>query len=143
MADNAGRKDDSGKGSWNLLPFDAIGEIVKVLDFGAKKYAPHNWAKGMDWNRPFDALMRHLVAWWGGQAKDPETGISHLAHAGCNILFLIAYELRGIGTDNRPSAEPKVRTAPKIPRQDPIGEYVRRMQQAGIEPFTTTDYDRS
>jgi hypothetical protein len=96
-----GRKDDSDKLPWDLLPGDAVEEIVKVLDFGAKKYAPHNWSKGMAWSRPFAALMRHMWAWWGGQDKDPETGLSHLSHAGCCVLFLLAYEKRKVGTDDR------------------------------------------
>jgi hypothetical protein len=99
---NEGRKDDSGKEPWHLAPWDAFRAIVRVLRFGADKYAPRNWEKGMAWSRPFAALQRHLTAWWEGAAKDEETGMSHLWHAGCCIVFLIAYEMRGIGTDDRP-----------------------------------------
>lgn len=101
-----GRKDDAGKAPWHLLPFDALSAIVAVLAFGALKYAPRNWEKGMDWDRPFSALLRHLTAWWEGEDRDPETGLSHLAHAGCCLLFLLAFEIRGIGRDTRPGKEP-------------------------------------
>lgn len=101
-----GRKDDQGKMRWGLVPFDAVGGIVRVLDFGAKKYSDRNWEQGMDWQRCFDALMRHLTAWWAREPADPETGFSHLWHAGCCILFLIAYEMRGVGKDTRPNAAP-------------------------------------
>jgi hypothetical protein len=97
-----GRKDDHGKLPWHLLPPDAIEEILKVLEYGAGKYAPRNWEKGMAWSRPFAALMRHMWAWWRGEDCDPETGFTHLAHAACCILFLLAYEKRNIGTDDRP-----------------------------------------
>lgn len=97
-----GRKDDTGKEPWHLFPFDAADEIVKVLQFGANKYEERNWERGMDWNRPFGALIRHMWRWWHGEDKDEETGLSHLAHAGCCILFLLAYEKRGVGVDNRP-----------------------------------------
>jgi hypothetical protein len=100
-----GRKDDSGKLPYDLLPHDAIEEIVKVLQFGANKYAARNWEKGMHWSRPYAALMRHMYAWWRGQGHDPETGMTHLAHAGCCILFLLALERRNQGTDDRPSTE--------------------------------------
>ena len=96
-----GIKHDTGKPMWAILPFDAIGSIAKVLTFGAEKYGPRNWEKGMDWDRPFSALMRHLTSWWEGEDKDKETGFSHLWHAGSCLLFLIAYELRGTGRDTR------------------------------------------
>jgi hypothetical protein len=103
-----GRKDDGGKDPWHLVPWDAVRGIVKILAFGAKKYGDRNWEKGMDWSRPYAALIRHLTAWWNGEKADAETGYSHLWHAGCCILFLIAYELRGTGHDDRPvPAEPK------------------------------------
>lgn len=98
-----GVKFDEGKLPWHLVPFDAVEAIGHVIDYGQKKYAPRNWEKGMAWSRVFSALMRHLVAWQNGEAKDPETGYSHLWHAGCCILFLIAFERRKIGVDDRPS----------------------------------------
>lgn len=98
-----GRKDDTGKDPWRLFPWDAARGIIKVLAFGAGKYSERNWETGMDWSRPFDACIRHLTAWWEGEKADPETGYSHLWHAGCCILFLIAYEIRGVGKDNRPA----------------------------------------
>ena len=103
----SGYKDDWGKDPWSLAPFDAFSAIVKVLGFGAGKYTPRNWEHGMAWSRPFDALMRHLTAWWGGEDKDAETGMSHLWHAGCCVCFLIAYERRGVGEDDRPAREVK------------------------------------
>lgn len=103
-----GKKLDDGKLPWHLLPGDAVEEIVSILDFGAKKYAPRNWEKGMSWSRVFSALMRHMWAWWGGENVDKETGKSHLAHAGCCILFLIAFEKRKSGTDDRPVKQPEI-----------------------------------
>ena len=98
----AGYKLDENKLPWHLLPPDAVEEIVKVLQFGASKYSDRNWEGGMAWHRPFSALMRHMWAWWRREEADTETGLSHLAHAGCCILFLIAYEKRVIGKDDRP-----------------------------------------
>lgn len=97
-----GYKADQGKDPWDLAAWDAFRAIVKILEFGARKYEDRNWEKGMAWSRCFAALMRHMTAWWECEGKDPETGCSHLWHAGCCVMFLIAYELRGIGTDDRP-----------------------------------------
>lgn len=96
-------KHDDEKARWHLLPWDAVREIVFVLMSGAKKYGEFNWANGMDWSRLHDALLRHLTDWWAGEDKDPETGRSHLAHAGCCLLFLLAYSARGLGRDDRPA----------------------------------------
>ncbi len=87
------RRDDSGKTNWSLMPFEAVEEINKVLDFGAKKYAEWNWTNsgGMKHSRVINSCLRHLFAYLRGEDKDPESGLSHLAHAGCNILFLIYY----------------------------------------------------
>lgn len=97
-----GRKDDSGKTPWHLMPPDALNQIAQVLEFGAGKYGDRNWEKGMNWSRPFAALMRHMWAWWRGEDRDPETGLSHLAHAGCCILFLLTYQGHATGKDDRP-----------------------------------------
>ena len=94
--DEVGIKADNGKDRWDLLPFDAIRLAVKVMTIGADKYGDYNWAKGLAYSRVFAAAMRHLTAWWGGEERDPETGYSHLAHALCCVLFLLAYELRGM-----------------------------------------------
>lgn len=106
-----GRKDDSGKSRMDLLPPEALFAVAQVLSFGANKYGERNWEHGMSWGRVFGALMRHMWAWWAGKAptsksflfgeQDDETKFSHLWHAGCCIMFLIAYEERGSGTDDR------------------------------------------
>lgn len=100
-----GRKDDVDKDPWHLAPWDAFRAIVSVLRHGAARYGDRNWERGMAWSRPFAALQRHLSAWWMREGVDPDTGMSHLWHAGCCIVFLIAYELRGSGADDRPTKE--------------------------------------
>lgn len=86
-------KDDGGKLDWTLLPYDALEDIVKVLEFGAKKYARDNWrnGKGLGISRVTKSTMRHLVAYLRGEKEDPETGLSHWAHIGCNVLFVLHY----------------------------------------------------
>lgn len=57
-----GKKLDDGKLPWHLVPGDALEEIIEILDFGAKKYAPRNWEKGMSYSRLFSAMIRHMWA---------------------------------------------------------------------------------
>lgn len=101
MAETIGRKDDSAKVPMDLLPYPALSEIAKVLDFGARKYSKWNWRGGIVWSRVVGAALRHIFAWMNGENKDPETGLSHLAHAGCCILFLLTYELEHPELDDR------------------------------------------
>jgi len=97
-----GRKDDQGKAAYHLLAPEFLEGTARVLEFGARKYGARNWEAGMNWSRPFAALMRHMWAWWRGERADPETGMSHLWHAACCLMFLIAYEQRDTGNDDRP-----------------------------------------
>ena len=99
-----GLKYDAGKVRYELLPPELLEGVATILTFGAAKYADRNWELGMKWSRVFGALMRHLWAWWNPftPSVDAETGHSHLWHAGCCLAFLIAYEQRGVGEDDRP-----------------------------------------
>lgn len=96
-----GVKHDKEKVRYDLLPPELLEGVAQILTFGAKKYGDRNWELGMDWMRVFGALQRHLWAWRSGEDVDPETSKSHLWHAGCCIAFLMAYEARKTGTDNR------------------------------------------
>lgn len=90
-----GRKDDQQKDRWDLLPDRPVREVVKVLTYGAAKYAPGNWKLVPDArDRYYAALQRHLHAWRVGEILDPETKCYHLAHAGCCVLFLLAFDLK-------------------------------------------------
>lgn len=94
-------KQDGGKPRMDLIAPEFLFGTAEVLKFGASKYAERNWEQGMSWGRVFGALMRHLWKWWGGEAKDAETGFSHLWHACACLMFLVAYEERNAGTDDR------------------------------------------
>jgi hypothetical protein len=90
-----GRKFDGGKLRYGLLPPLALKETVKVLTFGAQKYEPDNWKYVPDAKRRyFDALQRHLWAWKEGEVLDPESGIHHLAHAMCCLMFLHEHDVK-------------------------------------------------
>jgi hypothetical protein len=88
-----GMKFDQEKPDYTLLPWGSVEEIVKVLDLGAKKYARDNWKLVSNGKtRYLAAAFRHMAAYAQGQRTDPETGLSHMAHVGCCVLFLLALE---------------------------------------------------
>ena len=90
-----GLKFDNNKLEYGLLPPLALEETVKVLTFGAQKYERDNWQCVPDSKRRyFDALQRHLWAWKQGEQIDQESGLPHLAHAMCCLMFLYEHDVK-------------------------------------------------
>src|SRR3990170_2880042 len=96
-AQDGPRKFDQGKVRWDLMPWEALEAVARVITAGAAKYGERNWEGGYAWGRLFGAAMRHLSKWWLGEDRDPETGESHLAHAACCVLFLLTFWTRKVG----------------------------------------------
>jgi len=94
-------KFDQDKLPLHLLSTEALNQTAAVLAFGAQKYAEHNWRAGFAWSRPLSAAMRHITAFNDGEDKDPESGLSHLAHAACCIMFLLEFEKTHKHLDDR------------------------------------------
>ena len=89
-----GVKYDEEKPRMHLLPPKATIEVAKVLTFGAQKYDEQNWRKLENLqNRYTSGALRHIFAHMDGEKLDPESGISHLAHALCCLLFKLEIEL--------------------------------------------------
>jgi hypothetical protein len=65
-----------------------LDQIVAVLEFGAKKYGRDNW-QGVSQDRYVEAAWRHYLAYCNGEALDSESGLPHLAHLGCCLVFLV------------------------------------------------------
>lgn len=107
----AGNRYNQGKVRLDLLPVGPIMEIGKVFTFGAEKYAPRNWEKGLKWSTCIASLKRHIAAFESGEDFDPESGLLHLAHAGCNILFLLEYYKTHPDFDDRQINYPSKRIA--------------------------------
>lgn len=97
-------KADTGKPGFELLPIWLLDDVNLVLRHGKEKYGLNNWQKtdGFLYSRCYNALLRHMFAWWRGRDIDPESGISHLAHAMCNLIFLMYHhKITKVG-DDRP-----------------------------------------
>lgn len=107
------KRANSGKIRWDLMPVVAMRDTAQIWTFGAEKYGDRNWEKGFDWSGPFASMMRHLQAWWAGEDFDPESGLSHLAHAACNLQMLQHFEYHYREGDNRPAG-----SCPPIRKQE-------------------------
>ena len=86
-------KDVYGKAPLSLIPFKALHKVANVRAYGDAKYEPDSWRKVPNAKREYvNAALRHLGAHSDGELLDPESGLSHLAHAACNLLFLLALD---------------------------------------------------
>lgn len=93
-ATSGGRKFDSNKLEYGLVPPIGFKAVVEILTLGAQKYDRDNWKHVPDGKRRyFDAAMRHLWEWKSGERLDEETSKNHLAHAICNLMFLLEKDL--------------------------------------------------
>jgi len=88
MAKQEGTKYDQEKPRVDLLDPLALEGVAAVLTFGARKYAAHNWRGGISYSRLLGAALRHLFAIVRGEDNDPESGLPHVDHLGCCVMFL-------------------------------------------------------
>lgn len=86
---------------YGLIPVNAIAELARVYGYGSQKYDDNNWRKGYRWGLSYDALQRHINAFWSGEEYDEESGLHHLAHAMFHLAALFTFHTEGLGTDDR------------------------------------------
>lgn len=83
-----GLKYDDGKPRYDLLDKVFLDGVATVLGFGARKYAADNWRGGIAYRRLIAAAGRHLASISAGEDVDPESGLRHVDHLGCCVMFL-------------------------------------------------------
>lgn len=94
-------KHDQNKAPFDLLPSKALEEVAMVFKHGAIKYSPNNWRKGFIWSRLIAASLRHVFSFNSGEDTDPETKLSHIAHATACLLMLLEHQKLNLGKDDR------------------------------------------
>ena len=90
-------------------PVKLLYSVGEVLTMGAKKYAPRNWEQGLSYVDTVDCIIRHGLKYLhavetGDETLklDEESGLPHVAHMLCNIMFLLHFEQEsGKGIDDR------------------------------------------
>lgn len=96
-----GRKDDTGKLRYDLIPPFALEQLARVYTYGATKYADNNWRGGLKWSRVYAALERHIQAWRKGEDLDPESKEMHLASVAWAAFTLMEYSVFKKDLDDR------------------------------------------
>lgn len=92
----------------HLMTPQFIEGVAEVLQHGASKYKPNNWMAGMSWSTVFGGIMRHLWAFFRGEELDKESGLPHLAHAACGIMFLHYYAHGPVSDAHRDKCDDRV-----------------------------------
>lgn len=128
----AATKLDANKPPIELLPWEAVEGVARVLDMGRVKYSPWNWRKGFEWGRLIGAALRHIFAFAGGQDNDPESGLSHVDHAICCLMFLSAHIKSGLGKDDRAHTLEQPIPAAHVPKHKSIMWAVTRVFSEGL-----------
>lgn len=97
-----GKKNDSGKLRYDLIPAYPLERLTAVYTMGAQKYGDWNWRKGFKYSRLYAAMMRHIQNWWTGTKIDPDGGQLVLASVAWCAFALMEFDRYGIGIDDRP-----------------------------------------
>lgn len=93
ITDEGADRFNEGKPQWSLMDFKAMEPMIRVLEYGTKKYARDNWKKGLSVSSLVDCMMRHVAAMNAGEMIDKESKLPHIGHIQCNAMF-IAYMLQ-------------------------------------------------
>lgn len=130
--DNIGSK----KPGLSAVPCAPLYEAGAALAYGGLKYGRHNWrAIGVRSSVYYDAVLRHLMAWWEGEDIDPVeqggSGLPHLAHAIAGLMVYRDCEIAGMTTDDRP-----IRVGnPSIPLNSIVEDIASRYPNP-VAPYT-------
>lgn len=97
FSETLGRKYDSDKVRYTLLPPFALKEVARNLTAGLEKYSENNW-KHVEGARVryLDAIYRHLEAHRTGEKFDKDSHVDNIWHLSAviaNALFLLEFEL--------------------------------------------------
>lgn len=87
MPEEKGLRYNEGKRKWSLVHFRSLEPMIEVLEYGANKYAPKNWQRGLDKMEILESLQRHVAKLFDGEDIDAESGLHHIGHIMCNAMF--------------------------------------------------------
>lgn len=140
--DGQGQRFNTGKLRYDLVPTYAQEQYVRVLTYGANKYAPNNWKRGMKWTSVLASMKRHIAAFEAGEDFDPETGELHMGHIMCNAAFLAEYYKiypQGDDRDHKYLRTPKIGLDIDEVLADWVGHWTKKH---GQEVPETWNFDR-
>lgn len=128
----------SNKPPLSTIPPAVLVEIGLALFEGHLKYGGSNWrAMGVRATVYYDACMRHLLSWLGGEDVDPDSGMPHITKAIAGLCILRDAEMNDCLTDDRP---PSQEADWMVVAKKQAAEIVRRYGATAKPAFTTANY---
>ena len=87
----------------STIPGQVLAELGLAMLEGLAKYGRHNYrVSGARSSVYYDAVGRHMLAWWEGQDIDPGSGLSHITKAMASLAVLRDCMLQDNLVDDRP-----------------------------------------
>lgn len=95
-------KNIEGKPPMALISSIFLEQLAQVLAHGSRKYSANLWrVEPMPYTHEISSIMRHIAAFNRGEDLDSESGLSHLAHAACRLMFLVERTVTHMEMDDR------------------------------------------
>jgi len=113
---------------------------AEAMQTGAAKYGPFNYRENkVQAVIYYEAILRHLFAWFDGQELAEDTNVHHLRHVAAGVGILLDALAEGNLIDNRPVKGP---AADMLREQDrsintPVPQVVERRATAEQEAYWT------
>lgn len=93
----------SRKAPMSTIPASILAEMGVAMLEGSAKYGKYNYREvGVRASIYYDAVLRHIFAWWEGEDIDPDSGMSHITKAMTALVVLRDSMTRENWTDDRP-----------------------------------------
>lgn len=84
------------------IPPVALLHLGAAMADGERKYGRFNWRdNAVTSSVYYDAMQRHLMAWWDGERCAADSGQHHLAHVMACCSILLDAEANGTLNDDR------------------------------------------
>lgn len=116
------------KAGMSCVPASVLAELGVAMTEGALKYQPYNYREaGVRMSVYYDALLRHMFAFWEGEDIDPDSGVSHVTKAIATLVVLRDAMMQGMCTDDRP------------PKAKPFYPDLNAKSGALVDKYTTPD----
>lgn len=95
------------KAPMSVIPAPFLHLLGLAMLEGSLKYGRHNYRDaGIRFSVYYDAMMRHMNAWWEGEDIDPDSGLPHPVKAAACCAIICDSIIFSNANDDRPPRPP-------------------------------------